>query len=256
MTFDAFPLARDVGYASALFLGISLGLLLYIPWAGNDTRRKSRLVSFFFILLSVTVALFAGALIVSKVTLLWDREYYAPWVLIGVFGVLGSRFLRAVGFPLIILFGVVVSWGAYTYLRPMELSSKNNAVGILRVDAQNQIFVRFQSFPPGSPSVEDEPYLPLDFQGAQGVPICSVTIVTFHRLVPLIGGTSRVLRVFITQGGRLVVSKPKEWGNPPAWPPFLVLERRDLNLPLNQLTPGTRWVIGFETDGLTFRLMK
>lgn len=256
MTFDAFSLARDLGYGSAFFLGISLGLLLYIPWAGDDVRRKSRLVSLFFILLSVVVALLAGALVYSKATLLWDREYYFPWVLIGVSGVAGCRFPRAAGFPLVVLLGATISWGAYTYLRSEVLSPRNNPVGTLRVNGQNQISIRFESFPPESPPIQDQLYTPLEFKNEKGIPLCSVAIVAFHRLVPLIGGTSRILRVYITQGNRLVVSKPKEWRNPPVWSPVLVLERRDQELPLNSLTPGTRWEIGFEADRLNFRLMK
>ena len=256
MTFDAFPLARDLGFGSAFFLGISLGLLLYIPWAGDDTRRKSRFVSLFFILLSVTVALLAGALIYSKADLLWDREYWIPWALISVLGVAGSRFPRAVGFPLVVLLGAVISWGAYTYLRSEGLSSGNNPVCVLRVNGQNQISARFEPIFPVLSQKQDQLYIPLEFKNEEGIPLCSVTIVTFHRLVPLVGGSSRILRVFITQRNRLVVSKPKEWGNPPAWGPMVVLERRDLELPLETLTPGTRWKIEFEADKLNFRLMK
>jgi hypothetical protein len=256
MTFESFPLARDLGYGSALFLGISLGLLLYIPWAGDDSRRKSRFVSLFFILLSVTVALLAVALVYSTATLLWDREYYVPWVLVCVFSVAGSRFPRVVGFPLIVLLGVSISWISYTYLRSEALLPGNNPVGILRVDGQNQISVRFDSFPPELIPIRDQPYLPLEFQNENGPLLCSVTVVRFHRLAPLIGGTSRILRVFITQETRLVASKPKEWGNPPVWAPVLALERRDLELPLDRLTPGTRWGIRFEADRLNVSLMK
>lgn len=256
MTFDAFPLGRDLGYGSALFLGISLGILLHIPRARDDPRRKSRLVSLFFILLSLAVAVFAGALIFSNATLLWDREYYLPWILIGGLGLVGCRFPRAAGFPLIVLLGVVISWGSYRYLRSEALSIGNNPVAFLRVDGQNQISVRFESFNPRISPMGDQLYQILEFQNENGPLRCSVTILRFHRLVPLVGGTSRILRVFITQGNYVLASKPKEGGNPPSWAPVLDLERQDVDVPLNQAAPGTRWGIGLESDRLTVRLMK
>ena len=195
MGLEIFSLARDFLYLAALFLGSGIGCILNHFRKKSTAHYKNLTITAGFCFFSGTVAALTAASIISNWTIFTETGLYLPLGIVTAIVILAFRFPRAVGFPSILIGGLMVVLIGYTCLRfPAvdesngELRSGLNApAGRGRVirDANGLVHITLVS-PSGIKSVP-----PIPLRSIENALEFKALCFSFPNGFPLMGGKKR-----------------------------------------------------------------
>ena len=106
--------ARNFFYAAFICAGFTLGNLAWLIGSHITEKSKSRRITQSLCLFAVTVVFLGAALVQSQGRVEFMKALLFPSVLIGGLSFSAFRFPRAVGFPLLIILGVLAVWFGYS----------------------------------------------------------------------------------------------------------------------------------------------
>jgi hypothetical protein len=116
MNFENFPLSRDLAYAGIALTGIVLGMILHLfPPGTASKRKKDLLIPAALLVLSAAIVFVSLAIIQSRGDILTVKDFYLPGAITLVLFILASRFPRALGFPLVLLAGLLIVLGGFFF---------------------------------------------------------------------------------------------------------------------------------------------
>jgi hypothetical protein len=258
MDLHTFALCRDFLYLGAVLGGFCLACFFVLLRVRLLAKKRNRMITLGICLLSASVAALMPALILSAGEIFLIKPLLLSAAAVCLVCALAGSFPLAVGFPLILIGGLVVVWLGAAFLRFPLPESK---------DRQPMTSV----YNSGDGSFVVNPYGSIDSgQGViriydTGSPLeFTVSIVEFDPLTPLLGGTRRGALSAIRRDGVLLFTNSR-WKNPLAgdlyeflgakapWTGLSVREYRT-QCGIEDLLPGTsRWVYAKQT-GLEFSL--
>jgi hypothetical protein len=198
MTFEYFPLCRNLLYLTAALTGIMLGCALKLFRRNITTGARNRIVVGIFCVFSGIFVCFSLTLIHSRGTL----DFIPP--LLPFLGgtvllfVLAVCFPRGAAFPLVLFGGLVVVWVGYSFLRFPRIRSEG--VPLVSVSRTGEGAFALRLTASGEDECRGWTYA-FNAEEAESFPELRGLLVSFDAAYPLIGGDRRGMITEIRRNG-------------------------------------------------------
>jgi hypothetical protein len=227
MEFESFALSRDLLCLAGALTGATVGYVAGLGRGDTTIRARNRLITIALVVFSAAVAVFAGAIVVSKAAIFDEALLFVvPAVCVPVFA-LAFRFPRAAGYPLILAGGLLTVWLGYSFLRYPPVKNGGIPLAVLQNDGAGGCLLRL---PAGPADTALSTVLPLPKTGSSAE--LYAVLVGANRFYPLIGGEERSFVSLVRRGGETLYAEPGFRGLAGAWYRYLdaLQQKRDVGV--------------------------
>jgi hypothetical protein len=198
MTFEYFPLCRNLLYLTAALAGVMLGCALKLLKRNITTGARNRIVAAIFCVFSGIFVCFSLILIRSRGTL----DFVPP--LLPFLGgtvllfVLAVSFPRGAAFPLVLFGGLVIVWTGYSFLRFPRIRPEGAPLISMSRNGEGAFALRLIA--PGKDERRGWTYA---FNAGEEEPFPELRglLISFDDAYPLIGGDRRGMITEIRRDG-------------------------------------------------------
>ncbi|MDR2403633.1 MAG: hypothetical protein LBD78_06340 [Spirochaetaceae bacterium] len=257
MDFHTFAISRNFLYLGAILGGFCLDCLFVLMRVRHFTKKRNRMITLGLCLLSAAIAALMPALIRSGGEVFLIKPLLLSAGAVCLVCALAVSFPRVIGFPLVLIGGLVVVWFGAAFLRFPALESEERLMTSVYNPGDGTFVVK-----PVGPLYSGQGVMRIDDTGS---PLeFTVAVVEFDPLMPLIGGRRHGALTAIRRDGVSLFTNVR-WGSPLAgnlygflgakapWAGLSMKEYRT-QCGIGDILPGmSRWVYVNQT-GLEFSL--